>query len=279
METFELKQALLKQRCLTCNQDFEPSDNLKTCPVDGTMLSPVFDDPFIGTLIDGKYEIIERIATGTKAKIYKAKHLHLDKFIALKVLQVGISVTQSQVARFQKEAQVAVKLIHPNIVRVYDYGTHPQPYIAMEYVDGKSLAALIKESGPLPPQCALPIFLDVASGMCAAHTAGLVHRDLKPSNVIIDSQSGQGKVLDFGLVKDFVDDAHYTKTGDIVGSPSYMSPEQWKGQSLDGRSDIYSCGCLMYETLTGITPFAAANPMECMFKHLESQPPKLSKAR
>jgi serine/threonine protein kinase/Tfp pilus assembly protein PilF len=279
METFELKQSLLKQRCLTCNQDFEPSDNLKTCPADGTMLSPVFDDPFIGTLIDGKYEVVERIATGTKAKIYKAKHLHLDKFVALKVLQVGISVTQSQVARFQKEAQVAVKLIHPNIVRVYDYGTNPQPYIAMEYVDGKTLAAIIKESGPLPAQRALAIFIDVANAMSAAHAAGLVHRDLKPSNVIIDAQSGQGKVLDFGLVKDFIDDAHYTKTGDIVGSPSYMSPEQWKGLPLDGRSDIYSFGCLMYEVLTGIAPFAAGNPVECMYKHLEGKAPKLSKAR
>jgi serine/threonine protein kinase/lipoprotein NlpI len=279
METFELNQTLLKQRCLTCKQEFLPSDNLKSCPVDGTMLSPVFDDPFTGTTIDGKYEVIERIAIGAKAKIYKARHLHLDKFVALKVLQVGTSLTQTQVARFQQEAQVALGLVHPNIVRVYDYGALPQPYIAMEYLDGKTLSATIKESGPLPPQRALPLFIEIANAMCAAHAAGLVHRDLKPSNVIVDSGSGQAKVLDFGLVKNFVDDARYTKTGDIVGSPNYMSPEQWKGQPLDGRSDIYSLGCLMYEVLTGVSPFAAANPVESMFKHLEVKPPKPSKVR
>ena len=279
METFELNQTLLKQRCLTCNQEFLPSDNLKSCLVDGTMLSPVFDDPFVHATIDGKYEVIERIAIGAKAKIYKARHLHLDKFVALKVLQVGTSLTQAQVARFQKEAQVALGLVHPNIVRVYDYGTLPQPYIVMEYVDGKTLSALIKDSEFLPPQRALPLFLDIANAMCAAHAAGLVHRDLKPSNVIVDSTSSQAKVLDFGLVKDFIDDAHYTKTGDIVGSPSYMSPEQWKGESLDGRADVYSFGCLMYEVLTGVSPFAASNPVECMYKHLEVKPPKLSKVR
>lgn len=279
METFELKQTVLKQRCVTCNEEFKVSTDTRTCPADGTILSPVFDDPLIGKVIDEKFEIRERIAIGAKAKIYRARHAHLDKSVVLKVLQAGLDVTQEQVARFQKEAQVAVKLSHPNIVRVNDYGTHPQPYIVMEYLEGKTLAALIKEGGALPPAKALPLFLNICDAMSTSHAAGLVHRDLKPSNIMVDSQTNEAKVLDFGLVKDFVNDGQYTRTGETVGSPPYMSPEQCRGEPLTAQSDVYSMGCLMYEALTQSCPFAGANTVESIFKHLETTAPPLAKVR
>jgi serine/threonine-protein kinase len=279
METFELTKTLRKQRCLLCHREFEWSDDLRACPDDGSMLSPVFDDPLIGSTIDNKYEILDRIASGAKSRIYKARHQHLDRYVAVKVLQGGEVVTRVRLGRFQKEAQVAVGLSHPNIVRVYDYGTHPQPYIAMEYVEGKTLAQIIEKEGPLPIARALHLFVQICEAMATAHAAGLVHRDLKPSNIMIEIKSNDAKVLDFGLVKDFVDDGEYTRTGETVGSPAYMSPEQCKGEALDARSDIYSLGCLMFEALTGKCAFAGDNTVECMFKHLEGTAPPLKQVR
>lgn len=276
---FKLRQVIRKQICLICNQEFELSDDIEACPADGSMLSPVFDDPFINSVIDDKYQILERIASGGTSKIYKAKHLTLDRYVALKVLQGAQEITEAQLGRFQKEAQVAIGLVNPNIVRVFDYGTHPQPYIVMEYVEGKTLGALIEEKGALPARSVLAYFIQVCEAMSLAHAAGLVHRDIKPSNVIVEQSSNIAKVLDFGLVKDFIDDGRYTRTGETVGSPAYMSPEQCKGLELDARSDIYSLGCVMYEVLTGKSPFGGDNTVECMFKHLETPAPPLRKTR
>lgn len=276
--TYKLEQTILRQRCVVCHREYELSEEKSSCSADGSMLSPVFGDPFVGTIFDDKYRIIELIAIGGTSKIYKAKHLTLDRDVALKVLQGGQEITQAQIRRFQREAQAAIGLVHPNIVRVYDFGVSPQPYIVMEYIQGKTLAKLVQEKSAIAIDCALPYFVQISEAMSQAHRAGLIHRDLKPSNVIVDEESNEAKVIDFGLVKDFVDDTQHTRTGEMLGSPAYMSPEQCKGEELDARSDIYSLGCVIYEVLTGKAAFSGDSVVECMFKHLEGPVPSIKKA-
>jgi len=238
-----------------------------------------------GTIIDSRYEIESFIGKGGYGKVYKARQLLLGKPVALKVLN-RIAANEATVRRFRNEAKVAVALEHPNLARALDFGVlGDQPFILMEYLEGETLAQLIKRRGKLPLGEATPIFLALCSGMEYAHEHGIVHRDLKPSNVILARQTSDpdnviAKILDFGIAKIEMEnlDQTLTKTGEIFGTPLYMSPEQCIGAKVDARSDIYSLGCILFEMLTGTPPFAGSSAIRTMMLHGSARPPTLKEA-
>ena len=236
-------------------------------------------DSLVGTVIDERYQILERIGVGGMASVYKARHLGLDSFIALKLLH-ETSTEHGAIKRFQNEAKFACGLSHPNIAKTTAFGVHNErPYIVMEFIAGQSLAARLAKS-PLVLEEALPVFQQCCDALRYAHEQGLIHRDIKPSNIMIDESlpdKPRPKVTDFGIATTGDVNQRLTKTGELLGSPSYMSPEQWRGELVDTRSDIYSFGCLMYETLTGQTPFDGANSFQIMIKHLDHPCPLPSK--
>ena len=218
--------------------------------------------------------------------VYKVQYEPLDKVLALKVLKPEFATDQSAIKRFEQEGKSASTLSHPNMVSVYEYGLNKGgcPYILMDYLDGPSLEAVLKENGGfLDVERALNIFLQLTNSLNHAHQKGIIHRDIKPSNVILLQNLGSPdfvKVLDFGIAKVLpVGDRRtllHTQTGDIFGTPLYMSPEQCKGDKLDFRSDIYSLGCLMYEVLSGSPPFAGDNPIRIILHHLNDRPARFS---
>lgn len=269
----------IKQKCLNCNAEIDYEKSRKHCPnCNAAELLSIASDPLIGTTIAGKYIIKELIGSGGMARVYSAQHEHLGIEVAIKVLaETGMSVDRLQ--RFQQEAKQASSINHPNMVRILDFGIIPSPFIVMERAIGCTLADLIKESKGLDSNTAIKIGTKICDAMYAAHQAGLLHRDLKPSNIMVDRDSDTVKIIDFGLVKAFIDDVKLTKTGETVGSPPYMSPEQCRGEPLDAQADIYSFGCSLYEMLTGILPFDGENMIASIFKHLEVEAPPLSKAR
>ncbi|MDQ3940977.1 MAG: Stk1 family PASTA domain-containing Ser/Thr kinase, partial [Actinomycetota bacterium] len=230
-----------------------------------------------GTTYGGRYSVIERVGVGGMAEVYRARDELLGREVAVKVLSERLSTDRSFVERFRREAQAAANLSHPNIVSLYDYGTDGDAnFIVMEYIDGKSVADLIKDEGPLLPERAAEVAADVAKALERAHTAGLVHRDVKPNNIMLTS-SGQTKVTDFGIVRALGGDAEQqmTQTGMVIGTAAYLSPEQAQGNPVDARSDVYSLGCVLYEMLTGSPPFAGDTPLAIAYKHVreDAQPP------
>ncbi len=264
-------------QCLICAREFEASDRAKCCPFDASVLVPLLKDSLIGQLLGNKYQVESLIGAGGWSRVYKATHVHLQKAIAVKVLSASLAADPIRLSRFQIEASSTSKLIHRNIVTVYDHGILPQPYIAMEYVAGQTLDQVLHSKGFLPPQAAIEIFKSISDAMHYAHQSGLIHRDLKPSNIMLSSPDNTVKILDFGLVK--VVGLDQTHTGDAIGSPAYMSPEQCCGEKQDNRSDIYSLGCLMYETLTGIRCFEGETPVASIYKHFQITPKPISEAR
>ena len=174
-------------------------------------------------------------------------------------------------------AKATNKLVHPNLVGTLDYGVDPKPYIVMDFVEGETLEALLAKQKVLSIEEFVRFFEQVCSGMNLAHESGCVHRDLKPSNIMIETKTGTVKVVDFGLIK--VKGQELTKTGDVMGSPPYMSPEQCLGKEVDARTDIYSLGCIMYEALTGVTPFEGTSAIESIYLHFNSAPPPVSQVR
>ncbi len=223
--------------------------------------------------------MISQLGSGGWSTVYKARHLALGQTVALKVLHQHLSFDSTLLKRFEQEAQTASALAHPNIVSIIDYGASPQPYIVMEYVEGRPLSEEIEKLKRLPAQQTIEIGLDICAALAAAHGQNIIHRDIKPSNVVLTEVAGKQigvKVLDFGLSKLIDSEAEgcsgITRTGEALGSPPYMSPEQWSGKRVDARSDVYALGCLLYETLTGIQPFSGQSAVECMQKHLTEMP-------
>jgi serine/threonine protein kinase len=204
----------------------------------------------------------------------------LDRLVAVKVLHSKALFDKQEIQRFHREAKATFGLAHENVVAAHDFGVTPQslPYLVMDYVPGTSLAQLIN-SKALDVSEVLRLFLQICEGLKAAHANGIVHRDLKPSNVLITAVDGEriAKISDFGIAKiTNSENATLTGTGEIVGSPPYMSPEQCTGRKVDCRSDIYSAGCLLFEALTGRPPFIAETPVMIVHQHMMQQPPKLS---
>ena len=226
------------------------------------------------TVFSSRYQLLRRVARGGMADVYLARDVALDRPVALKVLFPEFAEDPSFVERFRREAKAAANLNHPNIVSVYDWGQeHGTYYIVMEYVEGRSLVDVLKSSGTLKPDRAAEIASEVAAALASAHQAGIVHRDVKLGNVMI-SDEGQVKVADFGIATALASrsSSALTKAGAVMGTATYLSPEQAQGKPLDGRSDLYSLGVVLYEIIVGRPPFAADTPTALAVKHIQEQP-------
>lgn len=275
-ETISLREAeLVDERTLT-----NPHPGA-LAPADSNVID---NDPakLVGKVFAEKYEILAPLGRGGMSIVYRARHLVLDKVFALKILQMHLSTDEVSLRRFKQEAHTASNLNHPGIVSVHDCGEdgNGMPYLVMDLVEGNSLSELIKKDGPLSAERFLSFMQQVTSALSHAHQNGIVHRDLKPSNIIIRSldEKETASLLDFGIAKILSqsDEAqNLTQTGEIFGSPLYMSPEQCSGSAIDQRSDIYSMGCVMYEALSGNVPFMGDSVIETIHKHVNEMPPPL----
>jgi serine/threonine-protein kinase len=247
-------------------------------------------DPLVGRTLNGRFSIIEAIGIGGMGKVYKAMQAPLDRVVALKVLNPSFPSTKDPgfQQRFLREASLTSKLRHPNTVTVIDYGQTDDGiyYIAMEYLEGRTLAQVLTQSGSLPWSRVIAIVQQVCRSLREAHGTGIVHRDLKPANIMLLNESDQDlvKVLDFGLVKSIADGAaealspEITQSGTFLGSPQYMAPEQARNVA-DVRSDIYSLGVVMYQMLQGRPPFIARDHLELIFSHCKEPPPPFNSLR
>lgn len=276
--------------CSQCGLTVPPT--IDTCPNDGTKL---VIEPSAGKLLFGKYQFLGVVGEGGMSVVYKARHPDLNKIYAVKMLHSHM-VGPNAAGRFQQEARAASTINHRNVITIHDYGASPdgQPYIVMDFLEGEDLSDRIRKRGPMPPEQAIELFIQICDGLSCAHKKGIVHRDLKPSNVVLCDETDDGnfvpKLVDFGIAKVVAESTGntdqasssgpaLTRTGEVLGSPPYMSPEQCKGLQLDARTDIYSLGCLMFEVLTGRTPFTGDNFMEIVFKHMEATAPTLRATR
>jgi tRNA A-37 threonylcarbamoyl transferase component Bud32 len=265
-------------RCDECGKSNPPES--KFCGKCGAALAAPVLKP--GDVIADRYRVVESIGRGAMGTVYRAEHVQISKVMAIKLLHRELQQNPENVMRFHREAESASRLNHPNTVHVFDFGRTKSGslYIVMEYVDGDDLAKVLDKDGPMPFGRVAYLCAQIAGSVEDAHAAGIVHRDLKPENIVVtEGRDGEtAKVLDFGLAKLFEGtvEAQVTSSGTIVGTPYYMSPEQIQGQELDGRSDVYAIGAIMYECIVGKPPFEAPNPVGVLSKHLSEEPPRPS---
>ncbi|WP_437020320.1 Stk1 family PASTA domain-containing Ser/Thr kinase [Streptomyces sp. enrichment culture] len=239
-------------------------------------MDTTLQDPLVGQVLDGRYRVDARIAVGGMATVYRAVDTRLDRVLALKVMHPTLAADASFVERFIREAKSVARLAHPNVVQVFDQGTDgAYVYLAMEYVSGCTLRDVLRERGALQPRAALDILEPVLAALGAAHRAGFVHRDMKPENVLI-GDDGRVKVADFGLVR-AVDTVTHT-TGAVLGTVSYLAPEQIERGTADPRVDVYACGVVLYEMLTGAKPHDGGSPAQVLYQHLHEDVPPPSAA-
>ena len=245
------------------------------------------NDPFLGRTLDGKYRIEQRIGRGGSGTVYRARHLLIHRTVAVKVLSLDLVSDDDALSRFRREAAMAGRLKHFNIVSVTDFGLTPDgvAYLVMDFIEGRSLRRILNAQGTLAPEKLVGWLKPICSAVHAAHRKGIIHRDLKPDNVMIEVVDGEEipRVLDFGIAKlmdavavgtDFT-----TETGSVMGTPHYMSPEQCEGKPLDARSDIYSLGTLVYELLTGNVPFPGKVTTTVMMQQVTAAPRPLRDLR
>jgi eukaryotic-like serine/threonine-protein kinase len=234
-------------------------------------------DTLIGTVFDGRYRIVRKLGTGGMADVYLAEDQELGRRVAIKILNDRHAADDQFVERFRREAKNAAGLSHPNIVSIYDRGTAEGTYyIAMEYLDGRSLKELIVSRGPAPVKVAVDYARQILAAVGFAHRHGIVHRDIKPHNVLVGPE-GTLKVTDFGIARSGA--SQMTEVGSIIGTAQYLSPEQARGSPVDQTSDLYSVGVVLYEMLTGQVPFTGETPLEIAMKHLSEVPKPPSELR
>jgi serine/threonine-protein kinase len=232
----------------------------------------VADDPLEGALLDGRYRVAAKIATGGTSTVYRGLDTRLDRPVALKVMDSRYAGDQQFLTRFQLEARSVARLKDPGLVAVYDQGLDARhPFLVMELVEGGTLRELLSERGPMPPHAVAAVLRPVLGGLAAAHGAGLVHRDVKPENVLISDQ-GDVKIVDFGLVR-AVAAAGITSTSVILGTAAYLSPEQVRDGNASPRSDVYAAGIVAYELLTGQTPFSGDSALSIAYQRLDTDVP------
>ncbi len=225
-----------------------------------------------GHLLAERYELISHIARGGMADVWQAQDRALNRRVAVKVLHPQYSNDDSFVRRFRREAQAAANLSHPNIVSIFDWGQEDATYfIVMELIDGRSLRDILRSEGALLPRRATEIASEVAAALAVAHQAGLVHRDVKPGNILI-TRDGTVKVTDFGIARAWDDSQELTRTGAVIGTATYFSPEQAQGVGADARSDLYSLGIVLYEMLVGGPPFKGDSPVAVAYQHVSAMP-------
>jgi serine/threonine protein kinase, bacterial len=230
------------------------------------------DDSLEGTLLDGRYRVATKIATGGTSTVYRGLDTRLDRPVALKVMDSRYAGDQQFLTRFQLEARSVARLKDPGLVAVYDQGLDARhPFLVMELVEGGTLRELLSERGPMPPHAVAAVLRPVLGGLAAAHGAGLVHRDVKPENVLISDQ-GDVKIVDFGLVR-AVAAAGITSTSVILGTAAYLSPEQVRDGNASPRSDVYAAGIVAYELLTGQTPFSGDSALSIAYQRLDTDVP------
>ncbi len=274
------------KHCPVCGKEFP--DNALYCPNDGSTLrakSPTAD--LVGQVVADRYHIIKKLGEGGMGAVYLGEHVKMGRKSAIKVMNPGMAADPDAISRFNREASNASRISHPNVCQIYDFGETADGviYLAMEFIEGSALTDLIEKEGALPPARAGRILKQAADALASAHDLGIVHRDLKPDNImIVQGRDGADvvKVVDFGIAKAVAGDEagqKVTKTGLVVGTPEYMSPEQLSGDKLDGRSDIYSLGLVFYRMLTGVLPFQADSAQETMIKRLTDEPMPLEAAR
>lgn len=242
-------------------------------------------DAFVGTVVNGKFEILSQVAVGGMGRIYRARQLPLDRIVALKVLHSQYThdtPADTFQRRFSREATILSHIQHANVVTVFDFGViegrHPETYyMAMEYLDGRTLLDRLLDEGAMPVGEVFSVIRQVARGLRGAHKQGLVHRDLKPSNIMLVPEDGGGetaKILDFGLVKVLSDDSEQvTKEGNLLGSPRYMAPEQIMHGAVDARTDIYALGVIMFQCLCGVVPYESDQAVQTLMAHLNDPIP------
>lgn len=275
--------------CTTCGRHYPPG--VEFCPYDQTALQADVTvvgeppaDPLIGQVLNGKYRIEERLGIGGMGTVYRARHVLIDRPVALKVLNQRLVKDDAARIRFQREAKAAGRLQHINAVAVTDFGqtTDGYVYIVMELLEGRTLREILAKEAPLETARAVSLMLQTAAAVEAAHQAGIIHRDLKPANILVTQRSdvpAMVKVLDFGIAKVFVEDPEdeedsktLTQVGAMIGTPRYMSPEQCIGHTLTPASDVYSLGVILYEMLTGMSPFSGSTPLAIAVKHASELP-------
>ena len=232
----------------------------------------------IGQIIKERYEIVEILGEGGMAFVYKAKDKQLKRNVAIKTLKPNYVNQEKFVDRFRREAQTAANLNHPNIVQIFDWGIEDEPYFVMEYIEGNTLTSIITGNKTVGLNDILYIGSQVANGLKEAHKHGLVHRDIKPGNIMI-TPDGKVKVTDFGIVSLQNEESDITKTGAVLGTASYISPEQAQGKPVSFESDLYSLGTVLYELIAGEPPFTGDSPIATATKHLTDKPEKLSNFR
>ena len=256
-----------------------PEANTATFPTvfgaDVTMTT--VGDPLVGRLLDGRYQITERLARGGMATVYRAVDMRLTRTVAVKVMHVGLGDEGEFARKFDREARAAARLSHPNLVSVFDQGQDVEgpderPYIVMEYVEGQTLRDVLNREAPLPPARALELMEPVLAALAAAHDAGLVHRDVKPENVLI-SDRGRIKVADFGLAKAVSSQTSTATQGLLIGTVSYLPPELVAAGRADARSDVYSAGVVLFELLTGRKPHTGDTPIQIAYAHVHRDVP------
>src|SRR5579863_1721542 len=273
-------------RCVKCDSDFNlagvtmpgAADTVATGVASGwsrpnlgpqkILSAPQALNP--GSVLGGRYEILQMLGEGGMGAVYKARDRELDRYVALKIIRPELANQPEVLRRFKQELILARKVTHKNVIRIFDLGEADGiKFISMDFIEGQDLRSLLNQKGKLSPEEATAIMLQVCQALDAAHAEGVVHRDLKPQNIMIDAQ-GRTTVMDFGIARS-MELTGMTQTGALIGTPEYMSPEQAKGQEVDARSDLFTLGIIFYELLTGKTPYVSDTVVATLLKRTQER--------